>query len=179
MDNPLYSKIENSTAHRQARDLISNEVISNPKSFPQLLQMALDPTTKSHYKACLILELILEQHPNWLAPYLDRFTAVLPFYKHDGAIRSVSKIGMFLARQHMKNKLLSEAQIHKITENCFDWLISEQKVAAKVYAMRTLFELGKLQQWIYPELKTIIQKDYMHHTAAYKAASRDILKRMS
>ncbi|WP_232226276.1 hypothetical protein [Flavobacterium sp. ACAM 123] len=64
-------------------------------------------------------------------------------------------------------------------ESCFEWLIDEVlKVATKVYAVRTLFELGKKNNWIYPELKRILSDDYYKHSAAYKAVAREILKKI-
>ena len=44
--------------------------------------------------------------------------------------------------------------------------------------MRSLFLLGKQFDWIYPELKLTLEQDYAKHSAAYKAAARDILKQI-
>lgn len=175
--------LENSTAHRPIRDKLSGEVINNPELFPVLMKIALDVQNKNHYKACWTLELVLEHNINWLSEYLDDFCNKLPRYKHEGAIRSISKIGMFLARQHLKDKkkgsnILTENQSQQIIETCFDWLINDTKVASKVYAMRTLFEFGKLHDWIYPELKEILPKDFANHSPAYHSASKEILQKM-
>ena len=91
---------------------------------------------------------------------------------------------MFLAKLHLKKLklneiVLSEKQIESIAEKCLDWIIDEnEKVASKAYGIRTLFELGKILDWIYPELKPILADDYMKHTAAYKAVAREILKKI-
>lgn len=44
--------------------------------------------------------------------------------------------------------------------------------------MRSLQLLGKEYDWIHPELETILTKDFSAHTAAYKAVSKDILKKI-
>ena len=91
---------------------------------------------------------------------------------------------MFSAKYHIKNLksneiVLSEKQIQLIVEKCFDWIIDEnEKVASKAYAIRTLFEFGKIQDWIYPELKRILSDDYIKHTYAYKAVAKEILKKI-
>lgn len=171
--------IENSTAHRASRDFNSNLVFGEPALLVDLMQMALNPSNKYHYKACWVLELIMERHIEWLEPHKINFFKALPLFTHDGALRSVSKIGLFAAKKHLQNReFLCDGTIKILTESCFDWLISDQKVATKAYAMRTLFELGKLNDWIYPELKVILAQDAAFHSAAYKAAGKDILRRI-
>ena len=96
--------LENSTAHRPIRDKLSGEVINNFELLPVLMEIALDVNNKNHYKACWTLELVLEHNINWLSDYLDDFCHKLPLYQHEGAIRSISKICMFSAKQHLKNK---------------------------------------------------------------------------
>jgi hypothetical protein len=82
---------------------------------------------------------------------------------------------MFLA-QHM---VLTKNQEQKIIESCFDWLILENvKVATKAYSIRALFELGKKNDWVYPELKRILTDDYVKYSAAYKAVAREIVKKI-
>ena len=44
--------------------------------------------------------------------------------------------------------------------------------------MRTLYNLGKHYDWIYPELKTILNKDFPNHSAAYKAVAKEVLKKI-
>ena len=55
---------------------------------------------------------------------------------------------------------LTENQETKIIETCLDWLIQDEKVAAKAYSMITLYNFGKKYSWINEELKTILLQDY-------------------
>ena len=98
----------------------------------------------------------------------------------NGAIRAISKVCLLLTISHFKKKeiLLSENQLQQITETCFDWLLTDVKVASKCYAIRTLHLLGNHFNWIHPEMKIILNKDYNNHTAAYKAVGREILKKL-
>jgi hypothetical protein len=179
MSGSFIKSIENSTAHRKSRDFNSECVFGEPALLSDLMEIALDPQNKIHFKACWILELVLEKHIDWLSPYLDGFCSLLPSYSHDGALRSVSKICLFASKKHIASgDFLSGLQVQQITDNCFDWLISDQKVATKAYAMRALFEFGKLNDGIYPVLRPILEQDYAMHSAAYKAATKDLLRRM-
>ncbi|AWH83854.1 hypothetical protein HYN59_01410 [Flavobacterium album] len=180
MDQQFYNSIVNSTAHRPIRDLLSGQVLDNPELLPDLLHIAFDKKDNSYHKACWILELVMEAKIEWLAPHLDDFCIMLSTYTHEGAIRSISKICLFAVTRHQKQHLLSAKHSEQITEACFDWLIDPNgKVAAKAYAMRALFLIGKKEDWIYPELQRILSEDSVKHTAAYKGAAKDILRRIT
>ncbi len=180
LDPQFYNSITNSTAHRPIRDLLSGQVLNDPELLPGLLHIAMDVNDKNHHKACWILELVMEAKIEWLDPYLDEFCDTLASYKHEGAIRSISKICLFAVTKHQKEQFLKPNHIEQITEACFDWLIDpDGKVAAKAYAMRALYLLGKKEDWIYPELQRILSEDSVKHTAAYKSAAKDILWRIS
>lgn len=174
------TEIANSTAHRPVRDRLSTAVLQDKSLLPVLIGYATDIKYKHHHKACWILELVFENKIEWLQEYAVLFCNTLSTYKHEGAIRSVSKICLFaVTRQQKQPGFLTEMQLTQITEACFDWLIDPQgKVANKAYAMRTIFILGKKQDWIYPELQRILQEDFVKHSAAYKAAAKEILQKI-
>lgn len=155
-------------------------MLDNPELLPDLLDIAFDVKDKSHHKACWILELVMEAKIEWLIPHLDLFCDALAHYRDESAIRPISKICLFAVTRHHKQPFLSAKHSEQITEACFDWLIDPNgKVAAKAYAMRALFLIGKKEGWIYPELQRILSEDSVKHTAAYKAAARDILRRIT
>ncbi len=175
----LYQSIEKSTAHRPSRDFHCEMIFDQPHLLDDLMLLALNTKDKNHHKACWILELVLERDILWLSPFLQQFCDTLPLFVHDGAVRSVSKICMFAAEKQTKtNDFLTSAQMAKITEACFDWLIGGAKVASKAYAMRALFQTGKSQQWVYPDLKTLLEIGYPDHSPAYQAAAKEILRKI-
>lgn len=176
MNEAFYQLVEESTAHRLNREFIRDYVFQNPEKLPFLMEIALNENDKIHVKACWSLELIFELKLELLLPFLDGFIAKIPFYRNDSAIRPVSKICLFLSKS--KTIKLTENQENKIIETCLDWLIQDEKVAAKAYSMRTLYNFGKKQPWINEELKTILSQDYPNHSAAYKAVAREILTKL-
>ncbi len=171
------------SAHRKPREKIRDFVLKRPEIFPALLNMAFDINYKYHFKACWIVELVADAQLEWLQNHLDFFCNHLHQLKDESGIRPIAKVAMMIVNAHFRKKansiILSESQIEKLAEICFDWLISSTKVAAKAYAMRTLYDLGKKHNWIHPELKIILEKDYQSHSAAYKAAAREILKKIN
>ncbi|PZR23089.1 MAG: hypothetical protein DI539_03980 [Flavobacterium psychrophilum] len=181
MNTTFYNQVANSTAHRPIRDLLSGLVLADQNLLPDLLKIAFDVSDKNHHKACWICELVFETKIEWLSSYLDTFCGSLSLFKNESALRPISKICLF-ATEHddVNNGFLQYNHKEQITEACFDWLINpETKVATKAYSMRTLFLLGKKEDWIYPELTRILTEDASKHTAAYKAAAKDILKKIS
>lgn len=176
MKSEFYTQLANSNAHRHQRDLNAATALENSQSLAELFAVCFDLNDINHFKACWALELVLEQNLALIMPYLDTFCNMVPQYKHDSAIRSISKICQFLAQS--KTIKLSANQEGMLIEACLDWLIRDEKVAAKAYAMRALYHFGKKQAWINDELKTILAQDYPHHSPAYKGAAKDILKRL-
>jgi len=176
MNLAFYKRIEESTAHRLNREFIRDYVLQNPEKLQYLIEIALHEKDKIHIKACWSLELIFEIKLELILPFLDDFLAKIGQFKDDSAIRPISKICMFLSKS--KTIQLSENQETKIIETCLDWLIQDKKVATKAYSMITLYNFGKKYPWINEDLKTILSQDFFKHSAAYKAAAKDILRKL-
>jgi hypothetical protein len=180
MDTEFQKKLDSATAHRANRHKYANEVLDNPELFPELIRLCFLVSNKNAAKACWILELVCYEKLEWLQEYLDFFCYNIRNQTDKSAIRALSKICMLLAISHFKKKeiLLTENQLQQITETCFDWLMTDVKVASKCYSIRTLHLLGNHFDWVHPELKVILDKDYNSHSAAYKAVGREILKKI-
>ncbi|HEU4790678.1 MAG TPA: hypothetical protein VFS71_13410 [Flavobacterium sp.] len=168
------------TGHRANRQKYANEVLDNRELFPELIQLCFQTSNKNASKALWILEFVCYQKLEWLSAHLDFFCSQIKNLKDESAIRPAAKICQFLILSHFKKKeiQLSEKQLEEIIENSFDWLINDIKVAPKAYSMRTLYLLGQHYDWIHPELKIIITKDFPNHSAAYKAVAKEVLKKI-
>jgi len=57
-------------------------------------------------------------------------------------------------------------------------MINNEKVAPKAYSMSTLFLFGKDYDWVHPELKIILERDFSIQSAAFKARAKQILHKM-
>lgn len=176
MDPTFYDKISKSTAHRHSRDENKLFIFENPEYLHQLTEIAFNTKDKHHHKACWILELIVEEQLHLFVPFIDRYCSEIKNYKSDSAIRSISKIGLFLVKG--KKIKLTENQEEQIIETFLDWLIESDKAANAAYAMRTLYILGKKHDWVNDELRALLLRDCSHQTPGYKSAVKDILKRL-
>ncbi|MDV6168278.1 hypothetical protein R1T16_07560 [Flavobacterium sp. DG1-102-2] len=181
MESSFYIQIANSTAHRPIRDLLSGQVLKNKTLLSELLAIGFNVKDKNHHKACWIAELVFEAKIEWLKEHLDTFCEALPHFTNESAMRPISKIGLLATEYRERHsKFMNTHQVQQITEACFDWLINPKtKVATKAYAMRTLFLIGKKEDWIHHELQRILSEDASKHTAAYTAAAKDVLRRIT
>lgn len=173
---PFYLQLEKSNAHRKDRDNNRDSAIKNAAVLEELFTISFTLFDKNHFKACWALELVLEKKLDLIIPHVDKFCFHLSSYKNSSALRSVSKICQFISESNVVS--LTENQENLIIESCLDWLISDEKVATKAYAMRALYNIGKKHQWIHDELKIILSQDYNKHSPAYKSCAKDILKRL-
>jgi hypothetical protein len=176
MKSPFYHKITSGKALKSFREGNKNYVLDNLSYMEELTNIAFTVSDKNHHKAFWVIELICEEYCELFNPFINEFCTLLSFYKEPHTKRPVSRICMFIAKN--KGITLSKKQEKLIIENCLDWLITNEKIAVKVYAMRALYYLSKTNEWVIPELKQIISQDYPAQSAGYKAATRDILKKL-
>lgn len=180
MKSELIEKLNESNAHRSSRMSVCNYVIRKDIAH-ELTEIAFSISDENHFKAFWALEFVCEKKMKLFIPKIEHFCEVLPTITNESALRSATKICMFLAKSnHRKNGIsLSQEQEHQLIENMIDRLIQDIKVASKVYAMKTLFVFGKKYKWIYEELKPIIIQDAFEHSYAYQASARNILKKIN
>jgi hypothetical protein len=96
----------------------------------------------------------------------------------------VAKVCEYLAKAYygkepsaVKTQLTTEHQ-ERMIEACFDWMINDEKIAPKAYAMKTLYLFGRDYDWIHPELMQILERDFQMQRSGFKARAKHILKRL-
>ena len=174
--------IEQTTGYKNSRQGTADFMLARPELLDQFLFSCFEIDNPNHYKACWAMELMAYEKPEWLQPHLDLICSKSQILTNESAIRPLAKVLYLLLESHYRKTdyriTLTETQRQNLIETNFDWLINDAKVAAKAQAMRSLYLLGNEYDWIHPELKTILVKDFSSHTAAYKAVSKHILKKL-
>lgn len=74
---------------------------------------------------------------------------------------------------------MSKSQQEKFIETSLDRLIGYNKVAPKAFSIYALGHFAKERDWIKEELQNIINKDFADQSAGYKAAAREVLKKIN
>ena len=178
----LYTSLDNVNHSREKRKFYANLVMDNPHLMKDILEILFKVDDPISCRAAWVAEFVCKSDLSPMYPHLDYFTEHMHKVHLDSAVRPVAKICEYVCLSYFKKKdALSRKQIttiHKerITEACFDWLITEQKVAPKAYSLTSLFYLGTENDWIHPELHRIMEDDYHKGSAAYKARCRHMFE---
>ncbi|MCW2117780.1 hypothetical protein [Flavobacterium sp. 7A] len=180
--NELTTIIAQTTGYKNSRQMAANYVMEHPELMNTFMRICFEIDNEDHYKACWALELVAYEKLEWLQPYVPLICSKSKLLTNESAIRPVAKVLFLLLEAHYKTGNSSiqftDVERQKMIALHFDWLITDCKVAAKVYAMRCLYLLGLEYKWIHPELQTILIKDFSTHSAGYKAVSKHILKKL-
>lgn len=180
----LYDVLNFTNAARTHRLTAAHWVIEHPETFEELLHFCFKNDKEISHKANWVLEFVCLKKLELLFPHLDFYFENLAFVKADSSVRPLSHICELLSIQYYKKghptlaSIFSEKHKEKMTEVCFDWLITHQKVACEVRAMTCLYYLGTEKKWIHPELKTIIQQNIHRSSAGYQARGKKILQKI-
>ncbi len=177
MDKLFYSRIAKSNATIICRNRNRDLVLQHSEYLKDLIALAIDLKDKNHYKAVWIIEMLAESHPEILVAFLNEICEVAAKYRHESAIRGISRALLFLTIS--KKIILTQKQHEKIIEISLDRLIGAYKVAPKVYAMYALAHYAQSEEWIKEELKSTINKDFRHQSSGYKAGARAILQKIN
>ncbi|MBQ4821739.1 adenylosuccinate lyase [Aquimarina sp. MMG016] len=169
---------------REKRSHFANLIIQHPELLPELLHICSRVDEEISCRASWGLEFLCKHHLEAILPYLDQLFMLIPKVYQHPAVRPMAKICeyLILAYYEQKKPIIRDSLTIKhreqIAEFCFDWLITDQKVAPKAYSITCLYLLGTDFEWIHPELKTTLENNYHSGSAAYKARSRIILKKL-
>lgn len=183
-EQELYKKLEYTDHTREKRAKMAALIMDNPDLVASLLAIISRVDDIISCRASWVLESVFRKDKAILYPYLDKFTMLLYKVTLDSAVRPMAKvcelliISYYSKTPNHSRKFINSQHLELITSACFGWLIGDHKVAAKAYSMTALFLLGTTFDWIHPELKVVLERNYSAGSAAYKARARMVLKKM-
>jgi hypothetical protein len=173
--------LSNINHSKENREKIAKHLVNYPKNIQEFIDLISAKKEEEYFKAAWALEFVSRVNCTTLLPYFNQLITLAKVETADQAIRPFAKIFETFVLKHYKNELtqpLSNSQLEAISEQCFDWLITDQKVAAKAYSMTTLYKLGLTFSWIHPELKMYLEAHFNEGSAAFKARAKQILKKL-
>lgn len=180
----LYKELDYVNHSRENRKKYANLVINNPELLPKVMDILFTVDDKVSCRAAWLFEFVAREKLDAILPHLDRFTTEMHKIHQDPAVRPVAKVCEYLTEAYYhkydnatKHSLKPEHR-ERIIELSFDYMITDQKIAAKAYSMNTLFLLGQDYDWVHPELITILEQDFAAGSAGFKARARQLLKKL-
>lgn len=180
----LYEELNYVNHSRERRLHYATLVIDNPDLIPKLLDILFMFDDKISARAAWVFEFMCGENLEAALPFLDVFTENVHKVHIDSAVRPVAKVCEYLVKAYYSKEdnaiktALQPKHQEKIIEACFDWMINDEKIAPKAYAMNSLFLLGQDYDWIHPELVLILERDYQMQSSGFKARARHILKKL-
>lgn len=177
-------ELQDLKAYKEDRQYIADQVLNNQKLFPVLLRYCFSNNPKLDKPAFWVLEYVCKAKLSWIHPYVKDFIKQLTQLENKSSKRCCARICMQLCQQYFiyqdkrTIKALTRSDLEKMTAVSFDWLINDEKVATKAYAMESLHLLGKAFKWIHPELKVILHRGIPDHTMAYSSRAKHILNKI-
>jgi len=175
----LINELNKVNALRENRMRVSNLVLQDTLLLKPLVTIVFKIDKKVSIKAAWVFEFVIKTDFDLVLPYIETLSQKLSKVHFGGAVRSLAKILQIVVLNNEKTHVLSPLQKERFIEIAFDWMISRHKVAVKAYAMQILFFLGKDEDWVHQELKTIILKEIDSGSPAYKARGRMTLEQLA
>lgn len=161
--------------------ILVEELLQAPELVDTLLKAIWKEDKEGTFNASWVFDHLMRKKLDYLLPYVVNFANGLENLTSESCIRPMAHVCELLVLKRYKTKDraytegISTQTMEKIVSACFDWLIGQRKVAAKVFAMTSLLHLGMEFKWIHPELKPILENSIHAGTVGYKNRAQKTL----
>lgn len=158
-----------------------DQLVELPELTEHLLQEVFDQDSTDSFNASWVFDHLMRKKLVYLLPHFEKFTLGLADLRSESIIRPMAHVCELCMEAYFKTKdiaftkNITPQQLERILTSCFDWLIGEHKVAAKVFAMSSLYYLGQKYDWVHPELKMVLEQQQHNDSAGYKSRARKTL----
>ena len=162
----LKKRLNSGRISMMERDELVDEILSNPKLTGPLLGMVHDEDNTENWWCSWVFDHVMRKHLRLILPHIDTFCNGLRTLKSESVIRPMAHtcellaLAIYRKKQPLFVEKVSMAHREELTERCFDWLIEPHKMAPKVFAMTALLYLGEDFDWVRPELKLFLEKNF-------------------
>ena len=174
------TKILNISASLADRKAMGDELLKSPEGVTHCLHFIFESSdnelvTKSAYA----LDQAIRSNLNIIKPHKILFFKALRKNESDTVKRIFAKTLELISFAYLKNTFpLHKSEQELMISTCFDWLIKDEKVAVKAFAMQCLYNLKETQAWIEDELKAELNSQFQNASPAFQSRARHILKKL-
>jgi hypothetical protein len=148
---------------------IAGYACESKKNFKELMQCFLDDEYRLAQRAAWSVSWAAQKQPQMIFPHIKDLVSVLHRKNvHHAVIRNAVRV--------LQQIEIPEKYHGEVMDACFQFLKKPfTPVAIKAFSLSTLFNLTKKYPEIKAELKLMIEDNWEHETAAFKARAKKIL----
>ena len=171
-------ELDTMTMHAESRANFSR-IISENQFLPGLIQI-IQQSSAYRLKAIVALEFYARDHWEEVKNYSEEIIEISTKITSETEKRCISKLMEKISEFQYKDPdfKLPQQSLEQMASVCFDWLLTDSKIATKAFSMQSLFYLGYKIDWIHPELKAYLQRNLSQQSAGFKSRGTKILKKL-
>jgi hypothetical protein len=156
------------TQSKRQVDKLIDYIRGDFTKFQSLMTLFFSNEYRVVQKASWVVTRCIEDHPDWIDPYLDRIVEMLEITKDSSIRRNIIRLLQFVD--------IPEMYQGRIYDTCLRFLMSSrQPVAVRVFSMSVLSKITKNFPELKEELAEIIKDGMVNGTPGYKARARKVL----
>ncbi|MGW9686609.1 hypothetical protein [Flagellimonas sp. 2504JD1-5] len=183
-EQQLHAALNSGRLSKEQINQLVDQLVRLPELTGPLLQEVFDQDGTDSFNASWTFDHLMRKKLVYLLPHFEKFTEGLAGLKSESIIRSMAHVCEFSMEAYFEvkdpvfTKNITSEQLERILTVCFDWLIGTHKVAAKVFAMSSLYYLGLKYDWVHPELKMVLEQQHHRDSAGYKSRAKKTLAKL-
>lgn len=160
-----------------------NFYTDHPDRLPLLIESMFSDDYPANFYHAWIWDGLIRRDIRLVNPFLEEVVSRLLETESESVIRILAKTCEIVSEELTNPAKLREGPAigiggkEKIISACFEWLQEDHKVAPKVFAMTTLWNLRREASWIEEALLDEIHRQLPIATAGFKNRSLKILAR--
>ena len=159
------------THHPHKNPDILTHFVESKDHFTELMECFFSGNFHLSHKATLIVLELRKNRSGWIQEQLPRMVNTLDIGLPGWYKRNILRI--------LQDQELPEASWDHAVDQCFKYLSSgDESVAVKVFSMTVIHNISKKVTELSKELRFLIEEQYPHSSAGFKARSRKILKQL-
>jgi len=140
----------------------------NPDRFAQLMLLFFGADDRIAEKAASVLSHCADRHSFLLHPYVPKLIINLEKTKLAAVKRNTLRVLQYI--------VIPEGWQGKLTDCCFKFLVTDEPVAVKVFAMSVLANLAKQEPDLKNELKICIEDQLPYASPAFVSRAKKVLR---
>lgn len=160
-------------------------LVDFPELTGSLLRFVFEEDKSDSFNASWVFDNLMRKKLVYLLPHMEEFSKGLGQMISESCLRPVAHTcemvteAYFIKGDETFRRNITSEQLERIMTVCFDWLIGEHKVATKVFAMTSLYNLGHQFDWVHPELKMVLEETIAKGTSGYKNRAKKTLDKLA